>query len=89
MKIAGSSGRVALNDLNVGSQSNVSVSMIDSSIDVTSLAAPSLEVQSANKAVCLVWPMRTLNTSTLVMGNETTTVYSSTWECPNATDVTC
>jgi len=89
LKIAGSSGRVALNDLNVGSQSNVSVSMIDSSIDVTSLAAPSLEVQSANKAVCLVGPMRTLNTSTLVMGNETTTVYSSTWECPNATDVPC
>ena len=89
LHIAGSSGRVVLHDLNVGSQSNVSVSMIDSSIDVTSLAAPSLEVESVNKAVCLVGPMRTLNTSTLVLGNETRTVYSSTWQCPNATDYPC
>jgi hypothetical protein len=87
--IASSMGRIGLHDLNIGSQANVTVSAIDGSIDITSLAAPNLEIQSVNKAVCLVGPMASLNTSSRPFNNATLTVYSSSWECPTTTQVPC
>ena len=87
--IASSMGRIGLHDLNIGSQANVTVSAIDGSIDITSLAAPNLEIQSVNKAVCLVGPMASLNTSSRPFNNATSTVYSSSWDCPNTTQVPC
>ena len=89
LRIAGSKGRIGLYDLKMGNQSDLTVNMIDSSIDVTSLAAPILKVESVNKAVCLVGPMDSLNTSVRVFNNATLTVYSSGWQCPNTTLVPC
>jgi hypothetical protein len=89
LRIVGSSGKIGLYELKAGSMANVSVDMIDSSIDITSLAAPNLEVHSVNKAVCLVGPMNNLNTSSRLVGNLTRTIYSSTWECPSGTLVQC
>ena len=43
LRVSGSAGRVSIQELNAASQANVSISMVDSSIDITSLSAPKLE----------------------------------------------
>ena len=85
LEISSASGRISLYELNAGTATTVTLTGVDTTIDITSHAAPDLEVTSSNKAVCFVGPIAALNSSTVNIGNASMTKYTSIWECPHTT----